>query len=231
MKTIKNEKLIKRNGVIGQWVSLGALAVLGVGMYISFTHVEWFAYSVGALFLGLILTQIGMYMGNRWGRSPRPDEQLDAALKGLPGDTTIYHYASPVPHLLVGPAGIWTLIPYRQRGHVAYVNNRWKLTRGGFLQTYMSIFGQEGIGRPELEMENQIHTIKKSLAKNMEENDIPEIRGILVFTNNEMEIETNDAPVPALHIKKLKDFIRQKSKEKALSSASIEKIKELLPKE
>ena len=34
MKIIKNEKLIERNGKIGQWVSLGALAVLGLGMYL-----------------------------------------------------------------------------------------------------------------------------------------------------------------------------------------------------
>ncbi len=36
MKIIKNENLIKRNGRIGQWTSLGALGVLGIGMYLSF---------------------------------------------------------------------------------------------------------------------------------------------------------------------------------------------------
>jgi hypothetical protein len=73
MKIIKNEKMIKRNSKIGQYTSLGALVVLGVGMYISFTMPELFVWAVGALLLGFTLTQVGMYFGNRWGRSPRPD--------------------------------------------------------------------------------------------------------------------------------------------------------------
>src|SRR5512136_863354 len=109
MKIVKNEKLIKRNSQIGQYTSLGALAVLGVGMYISFKRQDLFVYSIAALILGFAMTQIGMFFSNRWGRSPRPDEQLDSALKGLPGDTVLYHYMSPVPHLLVGPAGVWIL--------------------------------------------------------------------------------------------------------------------------
>ena len=111
MKIIRNEALIKRNGRIGQWTSLGALGVLGVGMYLSFTQPNLFVYSIGALILGFTMTQVGMYFSNRWGRSPRPDEQLDAGLKGLPGDVTIYHYAAPAAHLLVGAMGIWALIP------------------------------------------------------------------------------------------------------------------------
>ena len=106
MKIIKNEKLIKRNGTIGNWTSLGALVVLGLGMYISLTRTELMVYALIALLAGFTLTQVGMYMGNRYGRSPRPDEKLDAGLKGLPGDYTIYHYKTPASHLLVGPAGL-----------------------------------------------------------------------------------------------------------------------------
>ena len=96
MKSIKNEKLIKRNGQISQWISLGALVVLGVGMYIAFNRTDLFAYSLAALLLGFTLTQIGIYMGNRYGRSPRPDEKLDAGLKGLQNEFVMYHYVTPV---------------------------------------------------------------------------------------------------------------------------------------
>lgn len=145
MKSIKNEKLIKRNGQIGQWTSLAALIVLGVGMYISFTRTDLFVYSLAALLVGFTLTQIGMYMGNRYGRSPRPDEKLDAGLKGLQNEFTIYHYTTPASHLLIGPAGIWVLLPYHQRGRVTYHKNRWRMSGGGFLQGYMRLFGQEGL--------------------------------------------------------------------------------------
>ncbi len=231
MKIIKNEKLIARNSKIGQFTSLGALAVLGVGMYISFSKPELFYYSIAALIVGFMMTQVGMYFTNRWGRTPRPDEQLDASLKGLPGDTTIYHYVTPVSHLLVGSAGIWILMPLHQRGKVKYEKNRWKLSGGGFMQAYMTIFGQEGIGRPDLELENQIDSLKKYFSKKMEGDEVPEIKGILVFTSDQVEIEAADAPIPALPIKKLKEFVRQKSKEQSLGSLMLQKITDALPQE
>jgi len=232
MKIIRNEKLIKRNARIGQWTSLAALGVLGVGMYLSFKRPDLFVYSIGALIVGFMMTQIGMFFSNRWGRSPRPDEQLDAALKGLPGETVVYHFATPVSHLLVGPAGLWILQPYHQRGKLTYSKNRWRLSGGGFMQAYMTIFGQEGIGRPDLEIENEISALKKYLAKEINESEIPEIQAALVFTNEQIEIDgADEMPWPALKIKQLKDFIRQKAKERVLGSLVLEKVKSILPTE
>jgi hypothetical protein len=229
MKIIKNEKLIKRNSRIGQYTSLAALVVLGIGMYISFTRPELFLWAVGALLVGFTLTQVGMYFGNRWGRSPRPDEKLDTGLKGLTKDYNLYHWTSPVSHLLVGPAGIWVLLPYHQRGIITYRKDRWRNTGGGFLQGYMRIFGQEGIGRPELEAEAETNSVRKALAKEMDEDEIPEINALLVFTTEGVEIETEDAPTPAVPIKKLKDFIRNKAKEKPITAIQLEEVKAILP--
>jgi len=230
MKIIKNDKLIERNGKIGQWTSLAALVVLGLGMYISFSKPEFFTYSVVCLVIGFIMTQIGMYMGNRWGRSPRPDEKFDTGLKGVHSDFSIYHYASPVSHLLVGPSGLWILLPYHQRGKVEYVKNRWKMSGGGFMQGYMRIFGQENIGRPEIDAENEIRTLKKFLVKKMDEADIPEIGCILVFTSDEVEIEAGDSPIPAMKLKQLKEFLRQGVKKRVLNMQQITKITDLFDK-
>ena len=229
MKIIKNEKLIKRNAKIGQYTSLGALVILGVGMYISFTRPELFVWAVGALLVGFTLTQVGMYFGNRWGRSPRPDEKLDTGLKGLTKDYSMYHWTTPIAHLLVGPAGIWALIPYHQRGQVVYRKNRWKMSGGGFLQNYMRLFGQEGIGRPDLEADSEIESIRKALAKVLNEDEIPEINAALVFTTEGVEIEADEAPVPALPIKKLKDFMRNTAKERPITPQELEKVKAVLP--
>ncbi|MDX1378682.1 MAG: hypothetical protein R3307_07520 [Anaerolineales bacterium] len=214
MKIITNEKLIKRNGKIGQYTSLGALVVLGLGMYISFSRTDLFVYSIAALLVGFTLTQIGMYMGNRYGRSPRPDEKLDAGLKGLQNEFVIYHYTSPASHLLVGPAGVWVILPFHQRGQVVFRKNRWRMSGGGFLQSYMRIFGQESIGRPDVELEGEISAVKKHLAKHMDESEMPQVNGMLVFTNEDVEIDSGDATIPALMLKQIKNFFRQKAKEK-----------------
>jgi hypothetical protein len=227
MKIIKNEKLIERNGKIGQWTSLGALVVLGLGMYISFSKPELFTYSIVSLVIGFIMTQVGMYMGNRWGRSPRPDEKFDTGLKGLHSEFTIFHYSSPVSHLLVGPSGIWVLIPYHQKGKVTYVKNRWKMTGGGFMQGYMRIFGQESLGRPEIDAETEVQTLNKFFAKKFEGTFTPEVKPVLVFTSDEVEIEAGDTPIPAMNLKQLKEFLRQGAKNRALSTGQIEQITNL----
>jgi hypothetical protein len=232
MKIIKNEKLITRNSKIAQWMSLGALGVLGLGMYLSIARPELFAYSLVCLVVGFIMTQVGMYMGNRWGRSPRPYEKIDAGLKGLHSEFHLYHFASPVSHLLVGPAGVWVLLPYHQGGKVYFEKNRWKNKGGGFFAGYMRIFGQEGLGRPDLEAETEVEIVQKFFRKNMgDENAIPEVKAALVFTHDNVEVEANDSPLPAMKLKQLKEFMRQMSKNRALSSAQIAQITNLFPKE
>jgi hypothetical protein len=228
MKSIKNETLIKRNAKIGSWASLAALAVLGGGMYLSFTQPELFIYSLMALLLGFTLTQVGMYMGNKFGRSPRPDEKLDAGLKGLQNEYVMYHYTTPVSHLLVGPAGVWVVMPYHQRGQVTFRKNRWQMKGGGFLQGYMRIFGQEGLGRPDIEIDNEIKSLRKHLLKHMEESELPEINALMVFTNEDVEVEAEDSPVPALKLKQLKDFMRQRAKEKKLPAEILNRLKAIL---
>jgi hypothetical protein len=231
MKIIKNEGRIKRNAQIGSWTSLAALAVLGLGMYISFTRTELIAYSLTALIIGFTLTQVGMYMGNKYGRSPRPDEKLDAGLKGLPNEFSIYHYTAAVSHLLVGPAGVWVLMPYHQRGQVTFKKNRWQMSGGGFLQGYMRIFGQEGLGRPDYEVEGEVNSLKKYLKKQLEDSEIPEINAVMVFTHEGVEIDADvqRTPVPALKLKQLKEFIRQKGKGKPISQTQLAAVKAALP--
>ncbi|HSL43881.1 MAG TPA: hypothetical protein VK897_10655 [Anaerolineales bacterium] len=228
MKIIKNEKLIKRNGTIGNWTSLAAIVVLGIGMYISFTRTELITYTLIALVLGFTLTQIGMYMGNKFGRSPRPDERLDAGLKGLQNEYTLYHYTTPASHLLVGPAGAWLIKPYHQRGYVSFAKNRWRIGGGGFFQSYMRIFGQEGLGRPDIEIESEIDSLRKYLLKHMDESEIPQINPLMVFTNDNVEIDAEGAPIPAIKLKQFKEFIRQKAKEKKVPAEMLNRLKTAL---
>jgi hypothetical protein len=233
MNIITNEKLIQRNRRIGQVTTLAALAVLGGGMYISFTMPEQFNLALVALFLGFILSQVGLYFGNRWGRSPRPDQKLDQALKGLGNNYTLYHYAAPVPHLLVGPAGIWALVPLHQSGSIRYQNKRWRQSGGGFLMAYMRLFGQENIGRPELIAEQDLAGLRRFLERRLDDPaDLPRLGAALVFLNEkaELELEPDEPPFPALPVRKLKEFIRKKAKAEALPETVAARVNALLTK-
>jgi hypothetical protein len=238
MKIIRNDKIIARNAKIGQYVTYAVLGLVIVIIYLAITGPSRNAspnetYLLFMLvIIAFILTQASTYLGTRYNRSPRPDEALDAALKGIPGDYSIYHYAMPASHVLVGPAGIWVLLPYFQKGRITYQKNRWKLNGGGFVQGYLRIFGQEGIGRPDLEAESEAALMDKFFKKNLAEGEMtPPIHSVLVFLDPAIEIEAEGAPLPALTGKKLKDHIRKFAKENPFSANELEKVRMALEKE
>ncbi len=228
MKIISNEKLIKRNSTIGQVTSLSSLLILGAGMYISFKYPELFSISVGSLLVGFVLSQVGIYYGNRFGRSPRPDELLDLGLKGMNDTYSIYHYSSPVPNLLVGPAGIWLLLPFHQHGKITYTGKKWKGAGGGFTQFYLRLFGQENMSRPDLDAGVQADKLIKALKKEMGEDEIPNINAAIIFTSNTADVQADDAPVPTMHLKQLKPFIRKEAKKQHITKKEIDVVNRIL---
>lgn len=227
MEIISNDRLIRRNARIGQIASIAGLLVLAGGMYISFARQDLFILSMVALLAGFALSQVGIYFGNRWGRRPRPDELLNQALKGLDGRFSLYHYTTPTAHLLVGPAGIWVLIPRHQGGTITYdeTRRRWR-QRGGNL--YLKIFAQESIGRPDLEIPAEIEAVKRFLAARLGEEELPDVQAALIFTSERSDLQADNAPYPTLSIKKLKEFIRKTAKNKPISADLAGRINQAL---
>lgn len=217
MIIVRNEKLVTRNNRIGKYSGIISIVILAVGMYISFQYQEQMTYSLLALIVGFSLSQVGIYYANRFGRSPRPDEELDAALKGLDDQYALYHYQSPVSHLLVGPAGLWMLLSYPQKGKISYNKKRghWKKVGGNF---YMRFFAQDSIGSPENEISSGIKRIRKALGK-IPDLELPEIQAALVFSDEKSVVEADNAPYPTLHARQLKKLIRKEAKgENSLST-------------
>jgi hypothetical protein len=230
MKILTNEKTIKRNAKIGSYSSIAALVILAAGMYISYAYPQLFSVTAAALMVGFILSQVGIYFGNRWGRHPRVDEQINAAVKGLTKDYTFYHFITPVSHLLVGPAGVWILEPYYQRGKIVYEGNKWKQKGGGFLLGYLKIFAQEGLGRPDLEVKADMDTLTSALKKTLGDN-LPPINAALIFTDTRVELDAGQAPLPTMKIEQLKEFLRKYSKENPFPANEIKRITAVLPEE
>jgi len=228
MKIITNPKLIQRNRQIGRVTTIIALVVLGIGLYISFAIQSLVTYSFLALIVGFLLSQVGIYFTSRWGRSPRPDESLSAALKGLDDKYSLYHYRTSVSHLLIGPAGIWVLLPYSQKGVITYdsTKHRWK-QKGG--STFLKIFTQEGLGRPDLDAKSASDNLNKFFQKEFTDTNIPQIQTALVFVESGTDVQAQDAPIPTLPAEKLKDFIRRQAKKDPLELEQIKLIQTSLP--
>ena len=227
MKIITNDRMIKRNGRLGQIATIVGLLVLVGGMFVSFRYPTLAGLAWIALLIGFALSQIGLYFGNRWGRHPRPDEMVDQGLKGLNDQYSIYHYMTPAAHLLVGPSGLWVILPYYQTGKIVYEKGRWKQKGGGFMQRYLRVFAQEGVGRPDLEVPTEVQLVTKYLKKQLPDKEIPEPSAALVFTSEKAELEVDGAPILTIPLKKLKEAVRKAAKDKPLTPELIQEINEV----
>jgi hypothetical protein len=233
MKIVSNNKLIGRNKKIGNYTTIGSLVILGLGLYISFSAQtsEGFTWSLVCLLGGFLLSQVGIFFGNRWGRSPRPDELLSSNLKGLDDKYVLYHYMTKVNHLLVGPAGIWVLIPFQQQGTITYdtTKQRWHQKGGNW---YMKLFGQEGLGRPDQEVTSSLADINAFIKKeDLEFPGLPDPDAAVVFVHPKATVDANEARIPTMQVDKLKDFMRRKAKENPLPLDSLRLLQQSLPQE
>ena len=228
MKIASNTKLITRNNKIGRYTTFASLAILGIGLYISFTAPEAFSWSLGALVIGFLLSQVGLTYSSKFGKSPRPDESLTQALKGLEDKFTLYHYESPTNHLLVGPAGVWVLLPYFQAGTIRYnaAKNRWTQKGGNF---FLKAFGQENLGRPDTEIQYGINETRKFLEKQLPGTELPEIRAALLFFNEKTELAVEGTPYPAIKADKAKEFFRKRVKDMGIAPDLLAQILAVLP--
>ncbi len=230
MKIIANNKKIERNRKIGLYTSLGSLVVLVGGFILSLTPAlqNQLVYAYGALLLGLLMSQVGIYYGNRWGRSPRIDERISSGLKGLDDRYTLYHFMAPVPHLLTGPAGVLVLVPEYQPGTITYEKNRFR-QKGVFFLT--KFFAQEGIGRPEYEAQSYSQDMDKFLKKSLPDGETPPVQPVIVFVHPKAVVDVAESPTPAMYVDKLKDFVRRKAKEQPASMDAIKEVEAALPEE
>jgi hypothetical protein len=229
MKIITNTKLIERNKTIGKVLTFVALAILIGGLALSINgKPENISYSYLALILGFMASQFGIYFSNRFGRSPRPDEKLSAELKGLDDRYSLYHYSTSVSHVLVGPSGLWILMPFNQQGTITFEKGKYK-QKGGNL--YLKIFAQEGLGRPDKDTQYACEDMQKFLAKKMDADSIPPINAMVIFTNPKSEVKAPEAPYPTMVADKMKDFLRKKAKDNAFPPELADKVNAVfLPK-
>jgi hypothetical protein len=139
---LRDEKRIARYRQIGQYTSLAGLVLLLGGMILAFVQpVNGLLLQTVALVGGWTFSQIGLYLAHRYGRSPRPDEVLDEAVRKVARSGRIYHYLLPAPHVLLTTAGPIVLVPKYQSGNISVEGDKWRQTGVGLRR----FFGQEAL--------------------------------------------------------------------------------------
>jgi len=217
MKIIIDEKQVKRNGIIGKilrWVSLGCMAL---GLFAVFSeqissNPQLFATFFIVMILGVLLSSISGFFTNRFGGSPRPDELIDKAFKGLDDRFQIYHYRSSIPHLLLTPAGIWSIMPIFIDGEIVFdeKKNNWFHKKNSFLSRMLQ---REYFPNLISEYKNQSRDFEKIKSKASLDQDLElNILVIMMHKNAKLSGQTEKDKIQILLQDKVKDKFRKLSK-------------------
>jgi len=215
---------------MAQYTLYLSLALLVVGFIWSIRNTDPDKALIGWIILipSFFLVQLSIYMANKWGKSPRPDEIISQSLKGLNDDYTFYNYTTAVPHLLVGPQGMWIINPYYHKGEISFDNEKSRYHQKGGAGIIGEYFGQEGLPRITKEAQNLIHDLESDLRKKAIKHSIA-IKLVNVFYSDQAKIIGKNFPFSTLKAEKLKSFIRREAKKNQLSSGEIQSICGALP--
>lgn len=217
MKLVINDKYINVRKKAAQLTTIASLGVLVVGLIFAFKKdTQSVMYSYVALIAGFLLSQIGMFLTNRFGRTPRIDQVITKAFANLRHDYTFFVYATPQPLVLTGPCGIWLLMPMSANGVVSYEKGKWKQKSGNFL---LKTIGQEGIGNPTNEADISTAELRKYFkSKGFSDEELPEIKPVMVVVMKTTQLgNISESPLPIISLADLKRYIRRIDRENCAS--------------
>lgn len=206
MRVIRNERHISVRGSVGQYAALGGLAILLLGLVISFVRPNWSMPLLVSMVVGFTLSVVGGYFTDRYAGSLARHNALEEVLKGLDYRHTLLQYVLPADHVLLHPGGCTCFVVKAQGGKVSYEQEKWThQERGKFFRV---LVGQERLGTPHLEAQRQVESLKRYLEQRLDNADQFPVRSAVVFVNEEVQLEANESPVPTFYRKKVKDWLR-----------------------
>ena len=227
MQVTTNEKYIRRRSKLGTYASLGGLGVLVAGFVASFQqNLIW--VSLIAIVLGFILAQYGNYSLRRWGRSPRPDEIIEAALKGFDDRFHYYAWSLPMPYVLLSPQGVYIFIVRDQSGQITVNGSQWKSKFN--ISKLLMAFASEGLGNPTSEAQDNAGRLATWI-KGKLPNFAGTVQPVIVFTDPRAQLQISEPIVPVMEPKELKKWLRGAGKGDFLKTAEFKALEQILSAE
>ncbi|MDJ0755798.1 MAG: hypothetical protein QNJ45_19890 [Ardenticatenaceae bacterium] len=227
---LRNDKLINTRRRLGVTISFVGMGVLIGGFVLTLVNQEDTTFTTIAFIslpLGWLLSQVGLYLANRYVRAPRPDQRIDEGMNklGKAGrNLRVYHYFLPVPHVILSPSGVIAVIAKYQGGDIVADGAKWKQTGVGFFRRF---FGQESLGNPTLEAENAIKQLAGFIgrvAPDLAEQELP-LGAMIVFTaKGGGHLDLNKSIFPALHFTKLTGFWKQRQQDPVMDDDTFQKL-------
>jgi hypothetical protein len=178
------------------------------------------------MLIGLMGATFGSYMASQYVREPRADQRLSHALEGLDRRHALYHYYLNSNHVLTSHYGMIVLMPRSQEGEITYQAGKWQ-HKGGW-RKIMQLFGEPGLGKPDQDLIADMQDLKKWIDQVMPETNIP-VNGVVVMTSPKATLHAEKAPVPAVLLENLADYLKSGLKgETTLTTATQKELRRVM---
>ena len=219
MKVSTNEALIEQRSKWAKRLApLTMLFLIGglITNFMSVNNPDLFRPTLILLALGFVSAIFSSHLVNTWVREPRADQVLTQTLKKFGNDYLLFNYTSPVPHALLAPDGLYTIV-VKNHGDQITVDGR-KFKRKFTAARLFRFFADEGLGSPVNEVESKMSKMHKYLSGQVSEENMPEIKPLILFSNKKVQLTVDNPAVPVLTTSELKSFFREQGKNRTISA-------------
>ncbi|MBW6472732.1 MAG: hypothetical protein K0B14_06380 [Anaerolineaceae bacterium] len=234
MKIIIDQKSVQRNATIGKilrWVSLGCMLMGLIAVFSEeiFSNPNLFTIFFSIMIVGVLLSSVSGFFTSRFGKSPRPDELINKTFKGLDDRFQIFHYRSSIPHLLISPAGIWSIIPTFIDGEIIFDENKgnWTHKRNSILNRLLQ---KEYFPNPLSEYKHHKKDLEKVLKEKINIDNDSELKLLVLLLNKNVSLSgiSEKDNILIMPFEKVKDRFRKMAKNNSQSDEFYALLEELL---
>lgn len=229
MKVTTNNQLIENRAKWARRIApISMLLLLGglVTNFLSINQPDFFRVTLILLGVGFVSAIISSHLVNQWVREPRADQLLTQLLKKFSNDYLLFNHTSPVPHVLLAPNGLYTMVVKAQDGQITVKGRR--VSRSFDWRRLFRLLADEGVGSPVSEAEGQAHRLRKFLKKDLADEEIPPIMPLILFTGKNVQLTVQEPAIPAMQTNELKSFLRDQERKRTISPEQRRKLAEIL---
>ena len=204
MRRFANDAAINRKARAGIIFTFAGFGLLIVSLVLSFRTETITTLSLGSALAGMIITQVGVTLTNKWGKRPRVDEIMDAALKGLDTRYALFHYSLGANHVLFTPSTTIALVPCVQEGEISFSEGKWWQTteRRGKKR-------KKALKNIEKDADYEARATMRKISRLLSSDEGPEVTPLLVFLHPDAKLKVNNSSPNAIHQKKIKQYLRK----------------------
>ncbi len=192
---------INRYALTANAASIGGLLLLLASVVLPLFFQSMATLSLILMIAGMGIAMVGIYYANRWVRKPRPEEQIEKALKGLSDGFILFHYPRmPIDHMLLTPTGVLIIETISYASLFTYRDGKWK--EGMTLGRAFRYIVEEHLGDPGKMVTSEAELLREKFIQNGCPH-VP-IKKVILFSHPNAKLDIKDPPLPVCKVDKLR---------------------------